>query len=60
MAVGVAAGIYRDYKEAARNMVHISPPVFPSIEDVALYKPKYKKYTAVCEALDTVWHRFEV
>ncbi|MDR1351836.1 MAG: carbohydrate kinase [Treponema sp.] len=60
MAAAVASGIYRDYNEAAEAMVRISPPVFPNPENSALYRPKYEKYTALCEALDTVWNRFEV
>jgi L-xylulokinase len=60
MAASIASGIYRDYNEAAKNMVRISPPVYPSPEAAALYKPKYEKYTAVCDALDAAWHRFEV
>jgi L-xylulokinase len=60
MAAAVSAGVYWDYDEAARAMVRISAPVFPDKKAAALYRPKYEKYTAVCEALDTVWRRFEV
>jgi L-xylulokinase len=60
MAAAVAAGIYADYTEAAGAMVRISPPVFPDTGKSPCYRKKYEKYTALCEALDTVWSRFEV
>jgi L-xylulokinase len=60
MAAAVAAGIYRDYTEAAAAMVRISRPVYPASATALHYRSKYEKYTAVCEALDTVWNRFEV
>jgi L-xylulokinase len=60
MAAAVSAGVYPDYGEAARAMVRISAPVFPDKKAAPLYRLKYEKYIAVCSALDTVWHRFEV
>ena len=60
MAAAVSAGIYNDYNEAAVAMVRISSPVCPNHGMAALYRSKYEKYTSVCEALDTVWNRFEV
>jgi L-xylulokinase len=60
MAAAVSAGVYRDYGEASKAMVRISAPVFPDKKAAALYRPKYEKYAAVCDALDTVWRRFEV
>jgi L-xylulokinase len=60
MAAAVAAGIYRDYSDAAAAMVHISSPVYPNSGLAALYRSRYEKYTAVCKALDTIWNRFEV
>ena len=60
MAAAVAAGIYRDYNEAAQAMVRISSPVEPDSAMAPLYRSKYEKYAAVCDALDTVWNRFEV
>jgi hypothetical protein len=46
--------------EAARNMADISPPVMPNSSLFSAYREKYKKYSAVCASLDTVWDRFEV
>jgi L-xylulokinase len=60
MAAAVAAGIYKDYNEAAEAMVRISSPIYPDSKMAELYRSKYEKYTVLCEALDTVWHRFEV
>jgi L-xylulokinase len=60
MAAAVAAGIYRDYNEAAAAMVRISPPLFPDSQMAARYRSKYEQYAAVCGALDTIWNRFEV
>jgi L-xylulokinase len=60
MAAALAAGIYRDYREAAKAMVRISPPVLPDRNAFPVYRQKYEKYTAICDALDTIWNRFEV
>jgi L-xylulokinase len=60
MAAALAAGIYRDYREAAAAMVRISPPVLPNRDLFPVYRQKYEKYAAICEALDKVWDRFEV
>jgi L-xylulokinase len=60
MAAAVAAGIYKDYNEAAAAMVRIASPVYPEAAMSLLYRSKYEKYTAVCDALDKVWRCFEV
>ena len=60
MAAAVAAGIYKDYDAAASAMVRLSSPVYPDSNMAAFYRPKYEKYTALCEALDGAWNRFEV
>lgn len=60
MAAAVAAGVYKDYQEAAKYMVHISGKVYPDFEKTEIYNKKYKKYMAVSNALDTVWGQFEV
>jgi L-xylulokinase len=60
MAAAVAANIYSGYPEAATAMVRINEPVNPIKANSVLYQPKYEKYAALCEALDTVWPRFEV
>jgi L-xylulokinase len=60
MAGAVAAGVYRDYNEAAKAMVRISAPVLPDKGKNTVYREKYEKYIALCEALDGVWNRFEI
>ena len=60
MAAAVASGVYKDYKEAAVHMVHISDRVYPDPSMTAIYQKKYEKYRAVSKALDTVWGQFEV
>jgi len=60
MAASIAAGIYKDYQDAAKHMVHITRIIKPNPERTALYQKKYEKYRAVSDALDIVWERFEV
>lgn len=60
MAAAVAAGVYKNYEEAAEHMVRISDRVYPDPERTLLYQKKYEKYLAVSNALDTVWEQFEV
>ncbi len=52
MAAAIAAGVYQDYKEAAKHMVHVSERVYPNPERTAVYQKKYEKYRAVSKALD--------
>jgi len=60
MAAAIAAGVYKDYKEAAEHMVRVSDRVYPNPERTKIYQKKYEKYRAVSAALDTVWGQFEV
>ena len=60
MAAAIAAGVYKDYKEAAEHMVHVSGRIEPNPDMQDIYDKKYKKYRAVSKALDTVWGQFEV
>jgi Sugar (pentulose and hexulose) kinases len=60
MAAAVAGGVYADYKEAAKHMVHVSGRIEPSQKHVEIYQKKYAKYCAVRDALDGVWSEFEV
>jgi L-xylulokinase len=60
MAATLAAGMYPDYQAAAKRMVRISPPILPNRNNGSIYRQKFEKYTAICEALDTIWDRFEV
>jgi L-xylulokinase len=60
MSASLAAGIYKDYAEAARAMVRIGKPVEPDASTFSVYRDKFAKYKAVCDALDTVWAKFEI
>lgn len=60
MAATVAAGIYSGYEEAVAHMIHISPPVLPDMSTHLIYNKKYETYTAIVQALDGVWDRFQV
>lgn len=60
MAAAVAAGVYKDYKEAARYMVHVSKRVEPNPDMQEIYGQKYKRYRSIVERLDTIWEQFEV
>ena len=59
MAAGIAAGIYRDFREAADRTVKISGICYPRAEYKEIYEKKYARYRAVVDALDCVWDRFE-
>lgn len=60
MAAAIAAGVYSDYKDAARHMVRVSSRVYPDPGRVEIYNKKFERYMAVSDALDTVWEKFEV
>ena len=60
MAAAVAAGVYKDYQEAAEHMVHIGGCIEPNPERSSVYREKYKTYCAVRDALNQAWDRFRV
>jgi len=60
MAAAVSAGIFSNYKEAAKAMVQISVPVQPNAADFRIYRKKYDTYSAISSALEEVWDRFTV
>lgn len=60
MAAAVAAGVYGSYEEAVEKMVRVNPPVMPDMERHRMYDQKFRKYTAIVKALDTIWDEFEV
>jgi L-xylulokinase len=59
MAASIAAGVYKNFDEAAAAMTRVNPPVDPS-PATKIYADKYAKYDAVCAALDTIWEKFEI
>ncbi len=60
MAAAVAAGVYKNYEEAAAHMVCVNAPVMPDMEKHKIYMEKYEKYKSVSGALDTIWNQFAV
>jgi len=60
MATAVGAGVYKDYKEAAENMVCVNNPVLPDKINSEIYEKKYKKYTAITDALESLWDSFTI
>ena len=56
----IAAGVYKDYKDAAKHMVRVSSRVYPNPDRIDIYNKKFERYMAVSDALDTVWEKFEV
>ena len=59
-AAAIAAGVYKDYKDAAKHMVRINSRVYPNPDRVEIDSKKFQRYMAVSNALDTVWEKFEV
>ena len=59
-AAAIAAGVYKDYKDAAKHMVRVSSRVYPNPDRIDIYNKKFERYMAVSDALDTVWEKFEV
>lgn len=59
MAAGIAANIYKDYKDAITRTVTITKTVNPRPEYKQIYETKYKTYRAVIDALNNVWNWFE-
>jgi len=51
MAGAVAAGIYKDYEEAAKNMVELSGTYTPNAEKHMIYNEKYNQYLAALNAM---------
>lgn len=61
MVAGIAAGIYKDYEEAAKRTVHITKTVLPRPEYKEVYQKKYQRYRKVIDALEKegVWNWFK-
>jgi L-xylulokinase len=55
MAAAVAAGVYKDVKEAAHKMVKVKCRLKPDSANFPVYDKKYELYKKVSEALDGIW-----
>ena len=58
MAAAVAAGIYKDLKEASLHMVKMKCRIEPNPENFAAYERKFKLYKEISGALDYAWKDF--
>jgi L-xylulokinase len=58
MAASVAAGIYKDLPEAAKNMVRIKCRLEPDPAAMPVYARKFALYKKVSAALEGVWADF--
>lgn len=56
MLAGVAVGIFKDYKEAARLCVKPKDIVYPNAENTEKYSRIFKKFKAIHDALAPIYH----
>ena len=59
MAAGIAAGVYKDYREAIEKTVKITKTIYPRPEYKEIYEEKYATYRAVIDGLSRAWKRFK-
>jgi L-xylulokinase len=55
MAAAVAAGVFKDLKEAAQNMVKMKRRIEPNPANFPAYEKKFALYKKVSGALDSFW-----
>ena len=55
MAAAVAAGEFKDFKEAAKVMVKVKQRVLPNKQNFETYRKKYDMYSKASDALDGFW-----
>lgn len=58
MAAGVAAGVYKDLRDAASKLVRVKYRIEPNDKNVSIYKKKFQLYKEVSEAMDNLWNKF--
>lgn len=58
MAAAVAAGEYRDLKEAAKSMVNIKLRLEPNPNNIPAYEKKFELYKKISGALQGLWKDF--
>lgn len=58
MAASVAAGEYKDLKEAAQSMVKVKYRLEPNQANIPIYQKKYELYKKVSGSLEDVWKDF--
>ena len=55
ITAAVAVGEYKNFEEAAMNMITLKNRIEPNPKTVQVYEKKYTMYKRVVEALDDVW-----
>lgn len=60
MAAGVAGGVFKDFKDAARKIVIIKKRVEPIIKNVKIYQSKFELYKETSGILDSLWEKFNM
>jgi len=58
MAAAVAAGVYKDLKEAAQKMVNIKCRIEPNPENYSIYEKKFALYKKISGVLEDSWISF--
>ncbi len=58
MAAAVAAGVYKDLKDAAKSMVKVKTRLEPNSDNFITYEKKFALYKKVSGALDGLWKEF--
>ena len=58
MAAAVAAGVYKDFNEAAQQMVKMKCRIEPIPANFSVYEKKFALYKKVSSALDGTWKDF--
>jgi len=58
MAAAVAAGVYKDLKEAADKMVNMKCRIEPNPANYSAYEKKFELYKKVSGAMDELWMDF--
>lgn len=59
IAAGIAAGVYKDYKEAVSRTVNITKTIYPRKEYKEIYEEKYRVYRSVIDGLSLAWKNFK-
>jgi len=59
MAAAIASGVFKDYTEVVAAMVRIKERVQPNLARVEMYRKKYEKHSAICDAFCGVWKIFK-
>lgn len=59
MTAAVAVGEFKNFEEAAKNMIKVKNRMEPNPLNVAVYEKKYALYKQVISALDGVWDNMQ-